>query len=90
MLGYIMKEALSFRRHRIARAVRPQNRAASAKVRAVTHGPPLRQGAAPALTLSQPVSAPLSAHATPAIPVSATASAPTLCLLRGAAPIKRP
>ncbi|MFD1985529.1 hypothetical protein ACFSOZ_23900 [Mesorhizobium newzealandense] len=39
-----MKEALSFRRHRIARAVRPQNRAGPAKVRAITPGQPLPAG----------------------------------------------
>ncbi|RWD50924.1 MAG: hypothetical protein EOS75_32610 [Mesorhizobium sp.] len=33
-----MKEPLRFRRHRIARAVRPENRAGPAKLRAVTPG----------------------------------------------------
>ena len=59
-----MKAALSFRRHRIAQAVRPENRAGPAKVRVVTPGRLCRQGTTPVLTLPQPISVPLSAHAT--------------------------
>jgi len=80
-----MKEPFRFRRHRIARAVRPENRADPAKVRAVTPGSLYRARRDAGPHFAEPISVPLSAHATPAIAASTTASAPTPCLFMATA-----
>jgi hypothetical protein len=85
-----MKEALRFGRHRIARAVRPENRAGPAKVRAVAPAQPLPAGCG-----AGRYSAPTDIHVAfgardPRIAASMTASALAPGLFTGTASIECP
>jgi hypothetical protein len=85
-----MKEALHFHRHRIARAVRPENRAGPAKVRAVAPAQPLPAGRGAGLhSAATDIRVAFGAR-DPCNAASMTASAAPAGLFMGTASIERP